>query len=760
MKNAKFIPLKVLAVLLLSASSFARLSNGNRALRNGYLLESTQHDGLYDQSILNLYNSHRNVKGVAQENFYAPIYFRNLKNNIGNNLYGTCNFVAMGMLLSFWDTYWDDSIIPEQYEMPPMFFDGTLTRDTDSPGIRREFGPIFENLPNGYADFANLRSNQWILDNFFQIKLIDMWDSYIEDLNDSDLTMSARNMCRFLFDYLRSGPGFNRSDFAIDYDTVSYSGESELREAVIENVTNGVPVLVGIGHTSDDDYGSHTAIAYDYDEEKDEIYFNMGWGNNASHVTMETFGYSSINNILSIRFNTEHQHTYNYKQFYFGGMNQLCSCEYSKLCSIEEERTDTDIAFKWSYLRKEKWDGIHGQNDNTVFSVSYYDDFDIVRPITTSGTGYVLNGQEAASLAQCSHYTAKVVPECNCCPECADKTFVKSFSHSVSTEYKGSLFAGDYGFGISNQPQTESVSTAIGNDVLTATVSNGKYNGSTIELDSDLNGSFIELRLDSTSGFLRIDHDINGQFNLLFEGDGGWVVGSGDGTDYLVRNDSASGNAYIEFFRKSNAVRIAPADGSVFIGDMFFWNALPTSGYEMPYDPSLWNRSSVVGSLNCYSYAINNQTDDFDGDYLWYFQGPGFYAYHDCYTRVPFMGAPEGYPKKEIYFVEQDFASYSAAHGAVYKFEEIGRFDVCEPFTYKVAFVYKNNMDDYEWGGFHWYRQNPDGTWSHKNGALNCTNLDDSGELITDPQIADRGEYGEFISYYKVSPWNNIYLEG
>ena len=39
---------------------------------------------------------------------------------------------------------------------------------------------------------------------------------------------------------------------------------------------------------------------------------------------------------------------------------------------------------------------------------------------------------------------------------------------------------------------------------------------------------------------------------------------------------------------------------------------------------------------------------------------------------------------------------------------------------------------------FHWYRQNPDGTWSHKPGGTNVINVDASGNLIFDPEIADR----------------------
>lgn len=76
------ILLRALSVFVASASTIG-LFRSNTFLGSNYrLMNSLQHDGLYDQNTLQIYNSHRNVKGVAQENNYAPMYFRNLKNNI------------------------------------------------------------------------------------------------------------------------------------------------------------------------------------------------------------------------------------------------------------------------------------------------------------------------------------------------------------------------------------------------------------------------------------------------------------------------------------------------------------------------------------------------------------------------------------------------------------------------------------------------------------------------------------------------------
>jgi hypothetical protein len=65
-----------------------------------------------------------------------------------------------------------------------------------------------------------------------------------------------------------------------------------------------------------------------------------------------------------------------------------------------------------------------------------------------------------------------------------------------------------------------------------------------------------------------------------------------------------------------------------------------------------------------------------------------------------------------------------------------------------VALVVDPNRD------YHWYRQNPDGSWSHKRGHTAVTNVDASGRLIWDPEAANRNygsyNYSAFGGYFCV----------
>jgi hypothetical protein len=49
---------------------------------------------------------------------------------------------------------------------------------------------------------------------------------------------------------------------------------------------------------------------------------------------------------------------------------------------------------------------------------------------------------------------------------------------------------------------------------------------------------------------------------------------------------------------------------------------------------------------------------------------------------------------------------------------------------------------------YHWYRKDKNGKWTHKPGGTAATNLDNSGNPITDPETANRGGYTDFCGYF------------
>ena len=159
--------------------------------------------------------------------------------------------------------------------------------------------------------------------------------------------------------------------------------------------------------------------------------------------------------------------------------------------------------------------------------------------------------------------------------------------------------------------------------------------------------------------------------------------------------------------------------------------ALPVSGYEFDFEPILWNDGGEIqNSTNCYAYILNWRT--------------GFEVGHKLQpgelSGDPLNSAEDINVSKIIELVRSD------AEAAGFYFEKSDAPSTCSDGTYKVALVVDPGVD------YHWYRQNPNGTWSHKPGHSEATDVDASGNTIYDPSAADRDygfpnytEFGGFI---------------
>lgn len=149
------------------------------------------------------------------------------------------------------------------------------------------------------------------------------------------------------------------------------------------------------------------------------------------------------------------------------------------------------------------------------------------------------------------------------------------------------------------------------------------------------------------------------------------------------------------------------------------WYPLPwlnPCGCAPLYEPTWWNVPSLQPVNNCYNYASNYRSDSF--------AQPGRAA-----------GA--------------EFTSYSCASvlaGAVADdlIDSSDADNQCPSYGHLVALVMAPGWD------FHWYRKGPDGSWSHKPGSTQVTNVDNSGNPISDPRNANRGPYTEFCTFMVV----------
>lgn len=189
-----------------------------------------------------------------------------------------------------------------------------------------------------------------------------------------------------------------------------------------------------------------------------------------------------------------------------------------------------------------------------------------------------------------------------------------------------------------------------------------------------------------------------------------------------------------------------------------------TSGYEIVYEPSKWNDTPSIYSGNCYSYATNYSGLTIPGK-LWNQKiltdndpsndsevvdiEESLYAIYDIENRYYELKSPE-----EVGAIVVNAATLDAETmgGCFIPVEEN---EVCPPGTYKVALVLsliysecgKDALVD-----FHWYRQNQDGSWSHKPGGAIVRDWDNTRVPIyyPTPDMADTWDYNCFVGYFAV----------
>ena len=75
------------------------------------------------------------------------------------------------------------------------------------------------------------------------------------------------------------------------------------------------------------------------------------------------------------------------------------------------------------------------------------------------------------------------------------------------------------------------------------------------------------------------------------------------------------------------------------------------------------------------------------------------------------------------------------------------KFEICLELSAEVYTLFLRFVGTAQrWGDFHWYRLDQNGFWSHKPGSTPVTASDNAGAFITDPRIANMGNY-HFVSF-------------
>ena len=259
---------------------------------------------------------------------YLRNYFQGLTENFANNSKGTCGYVALGMMLSYFDSYLNDNIILEKYDINSVGNSNDIIGRNNSPGILNDIitdedannyyqGKTIETLTQ--TEYCNILKQKYNSKSL-QLRLIELADYYNIKNLDSESTEFSMNFlqARYLCSHYLYTRGYKYTDDYLFVDYTKSSGQ-DIKQFIIENIDLGRPVFV----TGQNLFGGgHAFICYDY-ESVDKIYGHFGFHDESHFGKDPTLIYAWKMAAFAIDFKMEHTHSYNYMV----GDKAYCYCD-------------------------------------------------------------------------------------------------------------------------------------------------------------------------------------------------------------------------------------------------------------------------------------------------------------------------------------------------------------------------------------------------------------------------------------------------
>lgn len=263
-------------------------------------------------------------------------YFSNLLYYTPSNQEGSCGYVSLIQLMSYYDTYLDDNIIPEIYDRNGLY-NSYASIESDkfkSPGVIRE-----HNYSNNYEGFV-LDTKSYNL----QSELI-----YINNLTgnfkDWENSTKIEEYQRILDNFYGSQEFVYVNPYSLGKIYVSDPNkQNKFKKYIKDKIDEGKPVIV---HISEGEFGDrHSVVAYAYDN--DIIYANYGWNGEYTCVPLLNEKYTTIYYVCTLEYQNNsvkpsnnysiggisynglgrHSHDYNYQNFDEDEHYTRCDCGY------------------------------------------------------------------------------------------------------------------------------------------------------------------------------------------------------------------------------------------------------------------------------------------------------------------------------------------------------------------------------------------------------------------------------------------------
>lgn len=219
-------------------------------------------------------------------NSFMSTYFYNLTNYHFNNDDNSCCYVALQMILSYYNHFWNDSLVNEEFETSAT---NNYSATVSSPGTNDGLFNTLVAIGSSFGYTKTLHSSN-------EIK--DILQEYL--VQQPNISLSSWK----IYTAFSQNP---LQQITLSNGTSSTIGESYIN-AIKSYISNGIPVLTllhenGVGHA---------AVAYAYDQENDQLIYNVGWKVNHDQSIFINENDYCVGYVVLMNLNEAHVHSTNF----------------------------------------------------------------------------------------------------------------------------------------------------------------------------------------------------------------------------------------------------------------------------------------------------------------------------------------------------------------------------------------------------------------------------------------------------------------
>ena len=247
-----------------------------------------------------------------QYNSVAHHYFESIGSRVPSNVHGSCVYVAMSMLLSFYDMYWYDGFVAVAYEHPSIASANSWSEypnGTPWMNIEEVEGTVAETSLSEYRNF--IQNNWGIFLHMYLLSIGIGLNLHPQNNSDDGFGINIYETIAVLDEYFDivfgeadyyAENGNNNPDLPVNIHATAEYWAGQNRETVLNaignQVSSGNPVIFGgyriLSNSETDslpkssaqesEKTGHAMVAYNIDDNGD-IMMHKGHGNSTSPTT-------------------------------------------------------------------------------------------------------------------------------------------------------------------------------------------------------------------------------------------------------------------------------------------------------------------------------------------------------------------------------------------------------------------------------------------------------------------------------------------